>query len=184
MWSGLFNYRLLLALMFFKNVSLQNLMTDCSNDFGGEKHIGECKPVEDCKYAALQGNCLNSFICCIPDRGSPPSIAENSFIKKNIFLKLVGNTPRNNELYNYFAQSMNEADIYNQYKAAAYFATLVGETNYFKDLELKASDPDFNDDLGNSETTDGSKYRGRGAISLRGKSNYILANSKLSNSLG
>jgi predicted chitinase len=38
--------------------------------------------------------------------------------------------------------------------------------------------------LGNNATGDGSNFRGRGGIWLRGKTNYILANSKLSSSLG
>jgi predicted chitinase len=60
----------------------------------------------------------------------------------------------------------------------------MGETNYFKELESKVNDPDFNEDLGNNATRDGSNFRGRGGIWLRGKTNYILANSKLSSSLG
>ena len=63
--------------------------------------------------------------------------SENSFIKKRVFLKLVGDTVRNDALYNHFAKSLTDAEIFNQYRAAAYFATLVGETNYFKELESK-----------------------------------------------
>jgi predicted chitinase len=96
-----------------------------------------------------------------------------------MFLKLAGNTTRNSFLYNYFVESMNRASIANQYRAAAYFATLVGESNFFKDLESKITDPDINIDLGNDATGDGSNFRGRGAILVRGKQNYMLANSRL-----
>jgi len=157
--------------------------TDCYNDYGNQRYNGKCKLIDECTGAALKGNCLNTFVCCIPD-SQAPNVPENSFINKNLFLKLAGNTLRNAELYNYFAQSLTDSKINNQYKAAAFFSTLVGETNYFKELESKVDDPDFNVDLGNNETSDGSKFRGRGAIWLRGKTNYILANSKLSSLLG
>ena len=165
------------------NKSIQ-CQTICNNDYGNQRYNGSCKQVDDCIGAALKGNCLNSLVCCIQDDKQAPNIPENSFIKKNLFLNLVGNTPRNEYLYNFFAESMNEAEIFNQYRAAAYFATLVGETNYFKEFESKVDDPDINADLGNNETLDGLKFRGRGGIWLRGKTNYILANSKLSSSLG
>jgi hypothetical protein len=158
--------------------------TNCNNDYGVERYNGTCKPVDECVGAALKGNCLNSFVCCIPDVQSPPNVPENSFINKRVFLKLVGDTVRNDALYNHFAKSLTDAEIFNQYRAAAYFATLVGETNYFKELESKVDDPDFNADLGNNATADGSIFRGRGGIWLRGKTNYILANAKLSSSLG
>ena len=158
--------------------------TICNNDYGNQRYNGVCKQVDDCIGAGLKGNCLNSLVCCIQDDKQAPNIPENSFIKKNLFLNLVGNTTRNEYLYNFFAESLNEAGIFNQYRAAAYFATLVGETNYFKEFESKVDDPDINADLGNNETSDGLKFRGRGGIWLRGKTNYILANSKLSSSFG
>jgi predicted chitinase len=165
------------------NKSIQ-CQTICNNDYGNQRYNGSCKQVDDCLGAALKGNCLNSLVCCIKDDKQAPNITENSFIKKNLFLNLVGNTPRNEYLYNFFAESMYESEILNQYRAAAYFATLVGETNYFKEFESKVDDPDINADLGNNETSDGLKFRGRGGIWLRGKTNYILANSKLSSSFG
>ena len=158
--------------------------TNCNNDYGLKRYNGTCKSVEECTGAALKGNCLNSFVCCIPDIKPPPNVPENSFVNKRTFLKLVGDTVRNSALYNHFAQSLIDAEINNQYRAAAYFATLAGETNYFKELESRVDDPDFNADLGNNATADGSIFRGRGGIWLRGKTNYILANSKLSSSLG
>ena len=94
--------------------------TECTNDYGGDRYKGLCKPVDECTGAALKGNCLNLLVCCIPDRASS-NVPENSFIKKNMFLKLAGNTKRNFELYNYFAQSLIDSDIVNQYKAGNSF---------------------------------------------------------------
>ena len=172
---------LIVSLALCKTIRSQ---TNCNNDNGVEIYNGTCKSVAECSGAALKGNCLNSFVCCIPDLKPPLNVPENPLISKRTFLKLVGDTVRNSALYNHFAQSLIDAEAFNQYRAAAYFATLVGETNYFKELESKVDDPDFNADLGNNATADGSIFRGRGGIWLRGKTNYILANSKLSSSLG
>ncbi len=172
---------LIVSLALCKTIKSQ---TNCNNDYGLTRYNGTCKSVEECSGAALIGNCLNSFVCCITDIKSPPNITENPLISKKLFLKLFGDTERNAALYNHFAQSLIDAEINNQYRAAAFLATLMGETNYFKELESKVNDPDFNADLGNNATRDGSNFRGRGGIWLRGKTNYILANSKLSSSLG
>ena len=152
----------------------------CENEYGKNKIQGECISVDDCAGAALKGNCPNSIsnvVCCI--REAALNIAENSLINKKMFLKLAGNTTRNSFLYNYFVESMNRASINNQYRAAAYFANLIGESNYFKDLESKITDPDIISELGNDATGDGSNFRGRGAILVRGKQNYMLANTRL-----
>jgi predicted chitinase len=153
----------------------------CTNDFGSKKYNGTCKLVEECVGAALQGNCQNTasfnFICCIPDSNQPN--LSDKFITKPIFLKVAGNTSRNSALYGFFVQSMQTAKINDQNKAASYFATLLGESNFFRELESKVKDQDFNADLGNNSTNDGSIYRGRGAILVRGKTNYQLAESKL-----
>jgi uncharacterized protein YegL len=89
------------------------------------------------------------------------------------------NTFRNNALYGYFAESMAKANITNENKAALYFATIFGESKNFKEFESPISENDFNSELGNNATDDGSNYRGRGAILLKGKANYILAGTKL-----
>lgn len=139
--------------------------------------VGECKSVDQCAGAVLRGNCSGSSICCIRDNAKTDT--QNSIITKNIFLKLVNNTVRNNALYSYFAESMNLAQINTEYKAAAYFSQLVGESDFFRNLESGLIDSDSDNDLGNNVTGDGTKYQGRGAILLRGKTNYLLANSKI-----
>ena len=66
------------------------------------------------------------------------------------------------------------AKINNPLRLSAYLSTLIGESDYFKDLESKVNDND--NDFGNQNVGDGLLYRGRGAILIRGKDNYILAN--------
>lgn len=164
-----------LILIFLENVHLQ---PSCLNDYGRNNYRGVCMDVNDCTGAALSGNCTsgnnqNTLVCCIQDTSL--TINEHSLITKSLFLKLVGNTTRNNAMYNYFVESMNLANISNEYRAAAYFATLVGESGYFRMLESSVADNDYDADIGNDGFGDGSVYRGRGGILLHGKFNYLLA---------
>jgi hypothetical protein len=66
--------------------------TDCNNDYGIKNTMVHVNQSKNARGAALKGNCLNSFVCCIRDTQSPPNLTENSFINKRIFLKLVGDT--------------------------------------------------------------------------------------------
>ena len=45
----------------------------------------------------------------------------------------------------------------------------------FKAIESTVLENDNNPSIGNTEKGDGTKYRGRGAILIRGKANYNLA---------
>ena len=156
------------------------LQQNCQNLYGKNKRNGVCTSTNDCTGAALKGNCLSSDVCCIQD--SSLNYPENPIITRSIFFKLMGNTFRNNALYGYFAESMAKANITNENKAAAalYFATIFGESKTLKEFESPISENDFNNELGNNEIGDGSNYRGRGAILLKGKANYELAGKKLS----
>ena len=73
-----------------------------------------------------------------------------------------------------FLEVLEIAKINNPLRLSAYLSTLIGESDYFKDLESKVNDND--NDFGNQNVGDGLLYRGRGAILIRGKDNYILAN--------
>ena len=153
------------------------LQQNCQNLYGKNKRNGVCTSINDCTGAALKGNCLSSDVCCIQD--SSLNYPENPIITRSIFFKLMGNTFRNNALYGYFAESMAKANITNENKAALYFATIFGESKTLKEFESPISENDFNNELGNNEIGDGSNYRGRGAILLKGKANYELAGIKL-----
>ena len=155
--------------------------SQCTNNIG-TKHNGTCKSVDDCEGATLTGNCSSPSICCIPDI-DPPNIPESSLLKESLFLKLTGNTVRNKAMYKFFVNSMTQSGVFNQYRVAAYLATLVGESNFFREMESKIVDTDNNADFGNNVAGDGSLYRGRGVILVRGKNNYILANEFLKNNL-
>lgn len=147
----------------------------CLSKYGNPLN-GTCMAVDNCTGAALEGNCGLNLICCIPDKS--PIINSNNLITKDLYFRLLGKTRRTEALYGFFVKSLQSANVHDQiYKAAAYFSQLIGESNYFRDFESRVVDSDFNVDLGNNKTGDGSFYQGRGAILLRGKTNYMLANS-------
>ncbi len=140
---------------------------------------GDCSLIYNCKGAAfVTTDCPNPQICCVQDTSSSSSLT-NSIITKAIFLKIAGNTFRNNWIYNYFSESMKSAAIDNEYKAAAYLSQLIGETDYFKSIEAIRPEKDNDPSIGNNKTGDGSLYRGRGGILLRGRLNYELASNGL-----
>jgi hypothetical protein len=156
------------------NVNLQNV-NNCLNEYGTKKYIGQCMQVNDCIGGAFIGNCSNlNNVCCIKDPFNSSFTPLNPIINLGLYLKLAGNTTRNRALFEYFAESLVLSNISNPNRAAAFFATLIGESNSFRELESTINDAD--DNFGNTNTGDGLLYRGRGAILVRGKDNYILAN--------
>ena len=82
-------------------------------------------------------------------------------------------------MYFYFVESLAYAQIQSEFQLAAYLAQLVGETDYFKAIDSSQAESDFDSQLGNNQTGDGVKFRGRGAILLRGRTNYYLASTKI-----
>lgn len=160
----------LINLLLMSNIWAQS----CTSLYGRTKYIGNCLKVSDCTGAALIGNCADSTqICCISD--SKASKVENILISKKTFLDVFGNNSRNEELYYHFAESMKDAKIDDKYKTAAYLSQVAGETNNFMLLESKNSENDIDSNIGNNQTGDGSLYRGRGGIYLKGRLNYELA---------
>ena len=151
----------------------------CQNSFGLNKLSGTCSLIENCVGGAFSSNCPKPQICCVPDASLNRN--EDKIITKKIFLKITGDTFRNAWLYNYFAESMESALINNLYKAAAYLSQLIGETDYFKSIESIRPEKDIDESIGNNKTGDGSNYRGRGGILLRGKDNYDFASKRTGN---
>lgn len=162
----------------------------CRNANGGSTpRIGVCNWIEQCQGAALTpppGNCTTGQICCIAENAL--NIAANQVLTKAIFLRLVSDTPRNNFLYDYIVQSMQLAGVSvgtgqarDSFKIAAYLSQIVGESDYFKKLESNVlNDPDNDPLLGNNQTGDGRFFQGRGAILVRGRENYEIANKSTS----
>ena len=142
----------------------------CKSEFAN--YEGTCLAVDRCKGAALPGNCANkNTVCCVNDVQSTKT-GEDKWISRDIFYKIVGETERNKALYGYFYESMGLAQISNEYQAAAYLSQLAGETDNFKTMVSPKLEKDFNDDIGNNQANDGFRYKGRGAILLRGRGNY------------
>ena len=157
---------------------------NCKNKYGSDQD-GVCTTVEECTGAALTGNCKNpKQICCI-EENVRIQIAEDKILTQSLFLKIAGNSTRNRAFYTYFVDSMKRANISvardkygeqpNIYRRAAFFSQLVGESDFFRKLESNKIDSDVDLSLGNNQPGDGSRYQARGAILLRGKSNYELA---------
>ncbi|CAF0713246.1 unnamed protein product [Brachionus calyciflorus] len=173
------NYKFLKIFLIFNVFHFQLILAQkCQNLYGKTKYDGECLNVAVCIGAALIGNCPNiHHICCINDQS--PSLFSGFPQYKENFLKIVGNTTRNHVIYHYLAESMQAAQIDTEYKMAAYLSQLAEETSNFEQLESTTSEADIDSDIGNSQFGDGSLYRGRGGIYLRGKNNYELAERSL-----
>ena len=139
--------------------------------------VGECKEVDMCVGAAIASKCSSTkHICCVPEPNKAPQEMESKIISKEQFLKISGNTTRNNALYRYFTKSLALANIKTEYQVAAYLAQLIDETDYFRKIESIIMDTDINPELGNNQKGDGVTFRGRGGILLRGRNDYNLAN--------
>lgn len=132
----------------------------------------------------MSGNCSEAgFICCIEESIPPQTYVENSVLTRDMFLKVAGNNTRNRALYFYFVESLADAQIKSKYQIAAYLAQLIGETDYFKAIESVQTEDDFNPLIGNNQTGDGAKFRGRGGILIRGRANYNLASNSIKGQL-
>lgn len=153
----------------------------CTNRYGAA-NTGVCQLIVNCQGAALVGNCtIANHVCCIPNPGQVPNVPSNIKLTRSVFLRLVPNTPRNDFLYYFIVSSMQTAGLltgsYSDHKVAAYLSQLVGESDYFRNLESNIyDDPDFDPILGNNQIGDGENFLGRGGILLRGRTNYLLAN--------
>jgi hypothetical protein len=147
---------------------------------------GTCMPVANCLGATLTEICKDSNqVCCINDPDSTLVYNPNTLIPQDKYLKLIGDTPRNRHLYPLFLRSLDEAGITKCHQVAAYLSQLKGETSDFKFFEENSklsSSFDFDSSIGNNAINDGTMYRGRGAILLRGKGNYKNASLSIDSS--
>ena len=174
-------FKTLLAIFFI--CLLNNYVAEsqkCFPNFGVNNTLGTCSAVDECRGAALIGTCSKSLICCINDTSSTGS---SDLITRDIFLKVAGNTTRNEWLYGHFVDSLKPILINNNKgeninRVAAYLSQLLGETDFFRSIESPIKEKDIDTNIGNNKSGDGSLYRGRGAILLRGRLNYRLATDK------
>ena len=159
-----------LVTLFMCNINCQ--IQSCVNSYG-ETQQGTCEQIDKCTGAALIGNCQNkALICCIKDI-EKPSVDEHFLITKKIFYQELNETTRNEVMYSFLVQSLENSTINNPFRAAAYLSAIIVESNYFNNLEsLTADDVDNADDK--------SYYRSRGVLPIKGFINYEMADFKLS----
>ena len=158
---------------------LNSQIIPCKTNYDNVKYNGTCKLVDECTGAALRGNCQNKeYTCCIRDV-DPPNVDENVLLTKEVYFSVVPITSRTVVFYNYLAHSLQNSEINNQLRIAAYLSAMLSVCNLFLDLESNMADSDFNPELGNNSTGDGSLYRARGIFPIKGKINYLNANNSL-----
>jgi hypothetical protein len=140
---------------------------------------GTCQPSSNCLGATLTEICTNSnYVCCIEDKGVTSGTNSNTFITLARYLKFLGDTPRNRKLYYLFAKSISDAGITTCHQTAVYFAQLRGESKnlgLFEEPIATINNQIYDASIGNNATGDSIKYRGRGALLLRGKGFYANA---------
>ena len=131
--------------------------------------------IEHCTGAIIATNdCSRGFSCCVEDKKLAKSFSEHKILTRDKFLKLVGNTTRNLAMYNYVVESIGLAGIETEYQVAAYLSNLMGETKLFTAIESTVRLKDIDPAIGNNQTGDGTKYRGRGGIQLKGREGRSL----------
>jgi hypothetical protein len=159
----------------------------CVSKFSKNELNGTCMPHYNCLGGTLTEICRDSsLVCCIPDPDSFVSFQSSTLVPFNDYLQLLGDTPRNRHLYPLFVKSLNDAGIKKCHQAAVYLAQIRGESNelkFFEESSRFSSSFDLDATIGNNGSNDGTIYRGRGPLLLRGKGNYlngtIEASSKL-----
>ena len=140
----------------------------CKVFLGQVNDTGYCANINNCLGAGFFEICENrQHVCCVIEQDSNETQNESPILKKDTFLKLVGNTPRNNFLYSYFVKSIHDANATNEHKIAAYLSILVQGTDYLKKFEYTEADDA------------GSFYKGRGGIFIKGKFEYDRAGEEI-----
>jgi hypothetical protein len=142
---------LLINLSLLALINCVELQAVCTGRYGASM-VGKCMEIDSCIGAAVAGNCSQSQTCCVASNESPYIPNENIFLTKNIFLKIAGNTSRNEALYVHLLESMEIAEVQTRFQIAAFVSQLLGETNYFKNIESLQSESDFNTAIGNNQT--------------------------------
>ncbi len=145
---------------------------------------GSCISIDHCTGGVIaSNNCSTGLACCVEDKQQPSSFAVKHLLTKEIFLKIAGDTTRNDGMYYYVVESLILANVETEYQIAAYLSQVLGETRFFKSFESSIVDTDVDSVLGNDRIGDGTRFRGRGGILLRGRGNYALAQKRIAGKL-
>jgi len=158
----------------------------CSSPYNGFK--GHCISTSACTGATFNGLCPGSSKCCVPEttRANP----KREYVSQSTFNTLFQgiSTTRAAALRPYFNEALdsilsdNPSSTTRCHRIAAFAAQIGHESAglaYFEEIASGAAYEGRCSDLGNCQSGDGMRFKGRGPIQLTGRANYRSAGGSL-----
>ncbi|KAJ9472914.1 chitinase [Diplonema papillatum] len=152
-------------------------------------YSGTCKSVSQCTGATFNGLCSgsSSIKCCVPDPNAAPTPTQHVTLAQFMSVFESVSSTRATAMLPYFNKAMetllsgaSSATI--KCRRIATFSAQVGHEStgllYFEELASGAA-YEGRTDLGNTQTGDGKRFKGRGPIQLTGRYNYQSAGTAL-----
>eukprot|EP01013_Petalomonas_cantuscygni_P020418 TRINITY_DN3879_c1_g1_i1.p1 TRINITY_DN3879_c1_g1~~TRINITY_DN3879_c1_g1_i1.p1 ORF type:complete len:712 (-),score=141.57 TRINITY_DN3879_c1_g1_i1:285-2420(-) len=144
---------------------------------------GTCLPVTSCTGATFNGLCPGSAKCCVAEKRpvvtpTEPRVSLATF--RSLFQGV--SAVRAAAMHPYFEAVLEQREITTCTRIAAFVAQVSHESaglRYFEELASGAA-YEGRRDLGNTQSGDGVRYKGRGPIQLTGRANYASASAALS----